>query len=191
MVLQVEINFWIRDRKSKKFPWLDPELCPPPGKQLKMPTIVLDLSIGFQPAVRKILYFVEGKLLVIWLGVGWTNRDPYLYLGVIFYVTDVSLLEDEVKLLYFYPFLPISSSFIPVIFHKLLPFHFRIHVYCWVGAVLFFLLFTFILARCVYIWTYKYYVIVVDSVADPGCLSLGSWIRIFSSRIRIKEFKYF
>ncbi len=27
------------------------------------------------------------------------NRDPYLYLGVIFYVTDVSLLEDEVKLL--------------------------------------------------------------------------------------------
>jgi hypothetical protein len=28
------------------------------------------------------------------------NRDPYLYLGVIFYVTDVSLLEDEVKLLY-------------------------------------------------------------------------------------------
>jgi hypothetical protein len=48
------------------------------------------------------------------------NRDPYLYLGVIFYVTDVSLLEDEVKLLYFPLFLPISSSFIPVIFHKLL-----------------------------------------------------------------------
>ena len=25
------------------------------------------------------------------------SREPYLYLGVIFYVTDVSLLEDEVS----------------------------------------------------------------------------------------------
>jgi hypothetical protein len=36
------------------------------------------------------------------------NRDPYLYLGVIFYVTDVSLLEDEVKLLY----LPLPPFFL-------------------------------------------------------------------------------
>ncbi len=60
------------------------------------------MSIEFQPAVWKILYFVERKAFSNLTGC-LVNRDPYLYLGVIFYVTDVSLLEDEVKLLYFLP----------------------------------------------------------------------------------------
>jgi hypothetical protein len=42
--------------------------------------------------------FIEGIFITLMLiKLILTYRDPYLYLGVIFYVTDVSLLEDEVN----------------------------------------------------------------------------------------------
>ena len=46
------------------------------------------------------------------------STEPYLYLGVIFYVTDVSLLEDEVTRYHY--FLQVGGHFETKVFHLIL-----------------------------------------------------------------------